>query len=207
MLSYQLGDGRALSAAPILKNQPEGYTLLCPVEPGCPRIDAQNLGSSFALHPETNDWYVDETRNLARVSGLKALPQYVRSALSMQRGENVFAPTAGMRFFEYFEQYAGSSWLDRLMTLDVIRQAAIPVKSAAGEVQRTPLQCVTRVHSFELLSLTPESNRLPARVDFEVQGVGRWKHDFSIYMPTKEQMTERAKVLAERPQLGFIAET
>jgi hypothetical protein len=207
LLSNQLGDGRALSAAPILRKQPGGYSLLCPVESGCPRIDAQNLGSSLALHPETNDLYADENNNIARVSGIAALPQYVRSALSMQRGENVFAPSAGMRFFEYLDQYAGSPWLDRLMTLDIIRQAAIPVKGAAGVVQSTPLQCVTRVHSFEVLSLTPESNRLPVRVDFEVQGVGRWKHDFSIYMPSKEQMAERAKVLAERPQLRFLADT
>jgi hypothetical protein len=207
VLSNELGDGRVLAAPPILEKCPEGYTLSCSVAPGCARIDAQNLGSSSAVHPQTNDLYLDESNNIARVSGLAALPQYVRSSLSMQRGENVFAPTAGMRFFEYFEQYAGSLWLDRLMTLDVIRQAAIPAKNRPGDLERTPLQCVTRVHSFELLSLTPENNRLPVRVNFEVQGVGRWQHEFSIYMPTKEQMAERARVLAERPELGFIADT
>jgi len=65
----------------------------------------------------------------------------------------------------------------------------------------TPLRCVTRVHSFELLSETPKENRLPVRVDFDVQGLGCWQHDLSIYMPTKEQMEERARLLAERPDL------
>jgi len=37
------------------------------------------------------------------------------------------------------------------------------------------------------------------RVDLEVQGLGRWQHDLSIYMPTKEQMIERARLLASRP--------
>jgi hypothetical protein len=200
VLSNELGDGRVLSASPILRNENNVHTLLCPIASGSPRIDAQNLGSSFALHPETNDWFADENNNLARVSGLAALPQYVRSALSMQRGENVFAPGAGVRFFEYLDQYAGSPWLDRLMTLDVIRQAAIPSEDA-GQGQRTPLQCVTRVHSFELLSLTPENNLLPARADFEVQGVGRWQNELSIYMPTREVMAERAKLIADRPEL------
>jgi hypothetical protein len=47
---------------------------------------------------------------------------------------------------------------------------------------------VTRVHSVELLSELPENNRLPLRVDLDVQGVGRWTHELPIYMPTRAQM-------------------
>jgi hypothetical protein len=203
LLSTYVGDGRLLSQAPTLMMDRNGQKLLCPVEPACARIDAQKLGSSFALDPETNDMYVDdESRSLARVSGVAALPQYVRSALSMQRGENVFAPKDGVRFFEYFEDYSGSPLLNQFITLDVIRQASIQVRDA-GAGPRTPLQCVTRVRNFEFLSLTPENNRLPVRADFEVQGVGGWQHDFSIYMPTKDEMAARARLIAERPELGY----
>lgn len=63
--------------------------------------------------------YVDkQTGNFARVAGLYALPQNVRTALSMQRGENVFAPDAGIRFFKFFEEYRGSPLLNQLLTLD-----------------------------------------------------------------------------------------
>jgi hypothetical protein len=104
-----------------------------------------------------------------------------------------------MRFFEYFENFKGSPWIGLLMTLDVIREAAIPFTDRATNKQSTPLQCVTRVRRFELLSETPINNRLPVRVDFEVQGLGRWQRDLSIYMPTREQMDERARILAQRP--------
>jgi hypothetical protein len=63
--------------------------------------------------------------------------------------------------------------------------------------QYTPLQCVTRVRSVELLSETPRDNRLAVRVDFEVQGVGQWQRDIAVYMPTREQVAERARLLAE----------
>ena len=204
VLSNELGDGRVLSEAPRLSKQNDGYSLVCPVAPSFPRGDARDLGSSFALHPETNDWYSDGKGHLARLSGLEYLPQKVQSLLSMQRGESVFNPFFGMRFFEYFETFKGSPWLALLLTLDVVRQAAIPYRDNTLNRECTPLQCVARVHRIELLSETAKNNRLPVRVDLELQGVGRWQRDLSIYMPTKEQMDERARLLAERSTLPTI---
>jgi hypothetical protein len=66
----------------------------------------------------------------------------------------------------------------------------------------TPLQCVTRVRKVELLAGMPTKNRLPVRVDFDVQGIGPWTRDLSIYMPTAEQMADRAKMLAGMPWLA-----
>jgi hypothetical protein len=48
----------------------------------------------------------------------------------------------------------------------------------------------------------PTKNRLPVRVDFDVQGVGPWTRELSIYVPTAEQMAERAKMLAGMPWLA-----
>ncbi len=198
VLSNEMGDGRVLSQAPSLTKQDDGYTLLCPVLPGVPRVDVRNLGSAMAMHPETHDTYLDSNGNIARVSGSEYLPQMVQSSLSMQRGENVFATTAGIRFFEYFGVFKGSPWLALLMKLDVIRQAAIPYRNSIMNREDTPLRCITRVHGFELLSEIPKENRLPVRVDFEVQGLGRWQRDLSIDMPTKEQLEKRAQLLAEK---------
>ena len=118
----------------------------------------------------------------------------------MQRGENVFNPNAGMRFFEYFENFRGSHYLGWLMALDAVREAAITFTDTVMNTQSTPLQCVTRVRSFELLSETPVNNRLPVRINFEIQGLGPWERELSIYMPTKEQMIERTKLVAQRPR-------
>jgi hypothetical protein len=197
ILSNELGDGRVLSQAPSLTKQNDGYSLLCSVAPGFPRIEAQNLGSEYALHSETNDLYLDDKRNLGLVSGLEALPQRVQCLLSMQRGESPLYPTAGTRFFKYFEAFRGSPWLALLMTLDVVRQAAIPFRDGVMDRLYTPLQCVTRVRRVELLSEDLKDNRLPVRLDFDVQGVGQWQRDISVYVPTREQMAERARRLAE----------
>lgn len=200
VLSNELGDGRVLSAAPSFSKHENGYSLLCPVAPKFPRIDVQQLGSAFATHPETGDMYMTNGQ-IARVSGLEYLPQKVRSTLSMQRGESLFACSFGMRFFEYFETYKESPWLSLIMMLDVIRQAAIPYSDITMRQEYTPLRCVNRVHSIELLSETPKNNRLPVRVDLDVQGLGHWQYDLEIYMPTDEQQAERAQLLAKTPPL------
>jgi hypothetical protein len=151
----------------------------------------------MALHPVTRDLYVDEKGDIARLSGLDYFPQHVESALSMQRGESPFYPHAGIRFFEYCEEYRESSWLSLLMMLDVVREVAIPLSDDVLKKQHTQLRCIKRVHGFELLSEVPENHRLPVRVDFDVVGVGRWQRDLSIYMPTREQMDRQAKLRAE----------
>lgn len=125
----------------------------------------------------------------------------------MQRGENAFSPTFGMRFFEYFEAYRGSPWLDQMFKLDVIRNASIPFRDNPTGQRRTPLQCVTRVRSVEVLADTPANNRLPVRMDLEVQGLGSWKQEVAVYIPTVEQMAERAQMLASTPWLATLKET
>jgi hypothetical protein len=202
ILSNELGDGRVLIAAPSLTKQAGGFSLLCPVAPGARRVDAQKIGSGFAAHPETNDLHLDEKGGIARVAGIDYLPQRVREVLSMQRGESPFFPTFGMRFFEYFEAYRGTPWLDLLFKLDVVRQASIPFKDGSMGRVHTPLQCVTRVRNVELLADMPTKNRLPVRVDFDVQGIGPWTRELSVHVPTAEQMADRAKILAGMPWLA-----
>ena len=119
----------------------------------------------------------------------------------MNQGESAFSPTFGMRFFEYFEVFRGSPWLDFLLKLDVVSQASIPFRDSLLGQQYTPLQCVTRVRDVELLADSPTDNRLPVRIALDVQGVGEWLQEMSIFMPTAEQMAARAKLLADTPWL------
>ncbi len=195
VLSNELGDGRVLTSAPSLTRDADGYSLLCQIAPGAPRVDAHRIGSGFATNPETG-------RSRTRVSGVDYLPQRVREVLSMQRGESPFSPTFGMRFFEYFEAFRGSPWLDLLFKLDVVRQASIPFRDNLSGQTHTPLQCVTRVRSVEVLADAPTKNRLPVRVDLEVQGLGPWTRELSVYVPTADQMAGRAKMRAGMPWLA-----
>ena len=198
VLSSDFGDGRVLAAAPSLTKRDGRYTLHCPIKPAFPRIDVHKIGSSFAMHPDTNDLYLDEKGSIARVSGLDYLPQKIRSCLSIQRNESVFNPNYGMRFFEYFEEFKGSPWLSSLLKLDLIRMAALPYSDELLKRQHTPLLCVSRVRDFELLSEVVTDHRLPVRLDLDIEGFGDWKHETTVYMPTKEQMEKRATMLAER---------
>ena len=200
VLSNELGDGRMLAGAPSLAKDAVGYRLACPVLPGAPRIAAQKLGGSLATD-ENFDTFAKNGK-IAMVSGVNYLPQKVRELLSMQQNESAFSPDFGMRFFEYFEAYKGSHWLPQLMQIDVIRQASIPITDKALRQQYTPLQCVTRVYAVEPLSEARDANnRLPVRLDFEVQGIGRWQHETKVYIPTVAQMQERAQMIAEMAPL------
>jgi hypothetical protein len=120
----------------------------------------------------------------------------------MQRGESPFWPTFGVRFFEYFEAYRGSPWLDLLFKLDIVRQAAIPHRDGVTGETLTPLQCVTRVRNVEILADAPTKNRLPVRLDLDIQGIGAWTQEVAVYVPTSEKMADHAKRLADVPWLA-----
>jgi hypothetical protein len=203
VLSNELGDGRLLSEAPTLMKPGGDILLTCPIEPATIRLDVHKIGSLSAIHPDTNDLYVKDGQ-IARVSGLEAFPQVLRSALSMQRGENVFAPRAGVRFFEYLEDFRGSSWLSRLMMLDVVREASIPAPDVMRRERKTPLPSITRVRSFELLSEIPKASRLPVRAVLDLQGLGLWEGQLGVYMPTREEMEERQRLVAQKPMLSHL---
>jgi len=89
----------------------------------------------------------------------------------------------------------GFPWLDLLFKLDDVRQASIPFRDNVTRQTRTPLQCVTRVRSVEVMADVPINNRLPVRVDFEVQGLGPWTRELSVHVPTAKQMAERTNAL------------
>jgi hypothetical protein len=184
VLVNELGDGRVLRGKPsVTKETTGGYTVRCPVFPSAGRIRAADLPKSLALS-DSHDLMV-QGGNLATVSGLDALPQQVKTGLSHQRGESPLHRDFGTRFAEYYNLLAGSSWLDRYLKLEVIRQAAIPYTDPTNNQQYTPLLCVERVFGVEILASAPTENWLPIRVDLDVKGVGRWQHNLSVCIPSE----------------------
>jgi DNA-binding XRE family transcriptional regulator len=189
VLVNTLGDGRVLAEAPAVSRSGDGYLVRCPVAPNFPRIEAGQVGSQWALSPETNDVFIEKGQ-IARVSGLDALPQHVRTCLSLQRGESMFHRDYGVRLAEYFNAFRESPRLGQFLKLELIRQAAIPYHDELQNKQYTPLSCVEGVWGIEILAEAPENGWLPVRVDFDVCGVGRWQQELSICMPSVAKLKE-----------------
>jgi hypothetical protein len=182
VLVNYLGDGRQLARAPsVARENTGGYVVRCPVLPSADRIRAADLPRDFALS-ENHDLMI-KGGGIAMVSGVAALPQRIKTCLSHQRGESPFHRDFGTRFAEYYRLLSGSPWFEHFLKLEVIRQAAIPYVDTIVNHQSTPFQCVERVFGIELLATAPTNNWLPIRVDLQVKGVGRWRHNLSVYVP------------------------
>jgi hypothetical protein len=179
VLLNELGDGRVLTGAPGIVRGVDGLVLRCPVAASFPRERAQELGSDWAVSESTDDLFI-ANGTFALVSGLDALPQRIRSCLSMQRGESPVHRDFGVRFDEFFEAFRDTQWLDRLMKLEVIRQASIPYHDVVLDRRYTPLQCVERVRKIEVVSSVVTNRRIRIRCELDVAGVGRWTREIAI---------------------------
>jgi len=176
-----LGDGRQLADAPAWKKADTGYLISCRVCKSFPRVSAHNLPTDLALN-DAHDLSI-VNGDLRTVGGLDALPQKIKICLSTLRGEMIFNPTFGSRIKEYFDLFKGSPWLPRLIKLEVIRMACIPFVDSIIKRAYTPLKSVLRVQSIEQLPSEQPTDWLPFRFNLEVEGVGSWHCDISIFVP------------------------
>jgi hypothetical protein len=181
VLVSSIGDGRMLANAPSVTRLPEGYVICCPIESRFPRIRAQDLPSEWAISAETDDLYVKD-RQIARVKGLEALPQRIRSSLSMRQGESPMHPEYGTRLAEYYAAFTGTVWFDHLLKLEVIRQAAIPYTDPHSGRQYTPLHSVDMVRDVSVLPEPPRGPRLLVQLNLDVHGLGQWKGDLWVHI-------------------------
>jgi len=198
VLINSLGDGWLLKGAPSVVARPAGgHIVRCSLLPSTDRIRAADLPQSFAL---TAAHGLTLTKgNWAMVSGVDALPKQVKTCLSFQRGESPMFPDAGSRFAEYYRLLSGSIWLNQFLKLEVLRLAAIPRLDTANSRLNTPLLCVERVFNVEILATTPTNDWLPIRVDLDIKGLGRWKHELSICVPKVHIVRPSLKELLAGP--------
>lgn len=180
VLVNALGDGRQLAAAPAWEKIGSSYHVSLPVLDSFARTNAGDLPLDFALNDAHDISIVNGS--IATVSGLDALPQKIRTCLSTLRGEMSLHPNFGARIQEYFELFRGSSWLPRLIKLEVIRLACLPYGDPVAK-QYTPLRSVLRVNGVEQLVSFPGDNWIPFRFHLDVKGVGLWQCDLPIFVP------------------------
>jgi len=129
-----------------------------------------------------HDFHLDGKGNLATVSGLDALPQKIQTCLSTLRGEMLYNPSFGSRLKEYFDDFKDTPWLERLFKLEVIRLACVPYPAPLSSEQYTPFQSVRRVESIELIDQR-SGNWLPLRFELDVEGIGLWHTELTIFVP------------------------
>lgn len=185
ILVNALGDGRQLSGAPAFLKSASGYVVTSRVCKSFPRINAHDLPKTLALN-DAHDIFL-ANGSIAIISGLDALPQQIKSCLSLQRGESPFYPTLGARIKDYFDLFRDSPWLAHLIKLEVIRHACVPYKDQVGMGECTPLMSVSRVHDVEILPYDPTKDWLPFRFLLTVEGIGQWQRDISIFIPRGSQ--------------------
>lgn len=177
VLVNALGDGRQLSTTPTWKRSDSGYEITLQVQESFPRISAHKLGRDIAL-----DFSINEKGDLATVAGLDALSQRIKIGLSTLRGQMPYNLTFGSRLKEYFDDFIGSPWLERLFKLEVIRLACIPYPDPISSQMYTPFNSVCRVRNIELLE-EQSGHFLSIRFDLEVEGVGSWVREIPIFVP------------------------
>lgn len=178
-----LGDGRQLATSPSWEKVDAKYVVSCHVREAFPRTNAHALKADIAFG---DDISLTKNGSITMVSGLNALPQKIRTCLSMGRGESPFHRNFGSKIREYFGLFNGSPWLSRLIKLEVIRLACIPYhQQVYGEY--TPFMSVSRVNSVDL---RPEASGRKGWRTFhfqlEVEGVGKWDRDIPVFVG-KEQ--------------------
>ncbi len=185
LLINAFGDGRQLADKPSWTRDGSGIMVRCRVVESFPRIDAHQLGKTLATN-EANDIFLTNG-GWTMVSGTDALPQIIKSSLSLLLGESPFHPRAGSRLKEYFDDFADSPWLRRLMKLEVIRLSSVPYRDTSINRPRTPLQSVLRVDDVQLLDTDQQSDWRKVRFALDVKGIGSWQRDIPIFIPRGER--------------------
>lgn len=191
VLLNAIGDGRSLTAPPAFVMEGNKVVLRCAVAPAFRRTRAQQLGSGWAVSPETNDLFV-RNGQIARVGGLDALPQRLHQMLSFVRGESPMNPTSGSRLQELFWKYYDTPILNGVMKLEVIRLASIPFHDEIGRRDYTPLHCVSRVNDVTVLRSEIVDRRILIGLDLEVEGVGHYRQQVNVIMPPLAALVEIA---------------
>ncbi|WP_236430478.1 hypothetical protein [Pseudomonas syringae] len=178
VLVNALGDGRQLASAPRWTKTQDQIHISVTVIQSFPRIDAHYLPMDLAFDGDL----IFKNGDLATVEGLAALPQKICMCLSTSRGEVLFNPTWGTRIREYANEFFNTPWLPRLIKLETIRMACIPYVESQTRAPSTPLMSVQKVVSVEMLSTKGSRGSFPFRFDLEIEGVGRWSEEISIYI-------------------------
>jgi hypothetical protein len=135
----------------------------------------------------TGDLFINSSGDIATISGFDALPQKIYTSLSTIRGEIYSHPTFGSRIRQFFHDFDGTMWLDKLVKLEVIRLSCIPYFDSIAKNKYTPLHCVKNVKNLRVTPTEYKDKKLPIEFTLDIEGFGIWTKEISVFSPKYDE--------------------
>lgn len=178
VLCNELGFGGLLNEPPVIERVNNSYEIQLALQKQVIRQDARAGISTMC--PNT----------LKRISGIEAFIQIFENILGTAQGTWFNNLSLGSDMSDLYWRYRGSPWFKRLAMMEMIRMSSIPRMNKSQQTPTTPFLIVNRVNNVEIPSFKLVDQKLEILVDFDLEGIGQWKHTLSIFISTPEQLTE-----------------
>lgn len=178
VLINELGYGSLLETAPIVERVGRNFELEFCLQARLPRRDATEDVATFC----------DETFEL--IYGMDAYIQNFERTLGMARGTWFASINDGSDISDLYWRYRGSPWFERVATMEMIRLSSVPSTESSKREPSTPFVCVRRVNRVVVPTFELEAHKLKISVDFDIEGLGRWSGDLSVFISLPEELAE-----------------
>ncbi|MFA8087434.1 hypothetical protein ACLH2F_01470 [Klebsiella grimontii] len=178
VLCNELGFGGLLYKPPLIERVNNSYEIQLVLQKQVLRQDA---------HTEIS---ITCCNTFKRISGIDAFIQIFENVLSMAQGTWFTDLSLGSDMSDLYWRYRGSPWFKSLAMMEMIRLSSIPRQNKNLQTSATPFLVVNRVNNVEIPSFELIDQKLEILVDFDLEGIGQWKHTLSVFISTPEQLTE-----------------
>ncbi|HDR2473716.1 TPA: hypothetical protein QCI26_003433 [Enterobacter soli] len=178
VLCNEIGFGGLLNEPPVIERVNNSYEIQLALQKQILQQDARS-GISI-MCPNT----------LKRISGIEAFIQIFENILGTAQGTWFTNLSLGSDMSDLYWRYRGSPWFKSLAMMEMIRMSSIPRLNKNQQTPTTPFLIVNRVNNVEIPSFELIDQKLEILVDFDLEGIGQWKHTLSVFISTPEQLTE-----------------
>ncbi|MEQ9901920.1 hypothetical protein ABRP59_20130 [Pectobacterium punjabense] len=178
VLCNELGFGGLLNEPPIIERVNNSYEIQLAFQKQALRQDAGAEISTMCRD------------TLKRISGIDAFIQIFENVLGMAQGTCFTNLSFGSDMSDLYWRYRGSPWFKSLAMMEMIRLSSIPRLNKSQQTPSTPFLIVNRVNNVEIPSFELIDQKLEVFVDFDLEGIGQWKHTLSVFISTPEQLSE-----------------
>lgn len=178
VLCNELGFGGLLNEPPVIERVNNSYEIQLALQKQVMRQDARAEISTMCHN------------TLKRISGIEAFIQIFENVLSMAQGSWFTDLSLGSDMSDLYWRYRGSPWFKTLAMMEMIRLSSIPRLNKSQQTPTTPFLVVNRVNNVEIPSFELVDQKLEILVDFDLEGIGQWKHILSVFISTPGQLIE-----------------
>lgn len=191
IISESISDARILTSPPRIVFASTGPILELTVSPRTKRISGLTLGSDLALD-DTGDLFI-ENGDIKIISGIDRLSQHLMICLSTQKGEIYGQPEFGVNLSEYYNLFKCTTWLERILKLEVIYHSALGPENHLPVERLTTLECIDRVEDFYVVSDILDDDFFTVFIGVQVKDYGHWEGEVKVYL------NKNAKLQSVRP--------